>query len=61
VNPKYLGVLFTDPIGRGMMGVAAVIMSIGALVIKKMIHIRVFCLPHDGAHRLGDLLVSRLP
>jgi tight adherence protein B len=41
VNPKYLGVLFTDPIGRGMMGVAAVIMSIGALVIKKMIHIRV--------------------
>jgi tight adherence protein B len=41
LNPKYLGVLFTDPIGRGMAGVAAVIMVIGALVIKKMIHIRV--------------------
>jgi tight adherence protein B len=41
VNPKYLGVLFTDPVGRGMMGMAAIIMVIGALVIKKMIHIRV--------------------
>ncbi len=41
VNPKYLGVLFTDPIGRWMVGMAAVIMVIGALVIKKMIHIRV--------------------
>jgi tight adherence protein B len=41
MNPKYLGVLFTDPVGRGMLGVAAVIMVIGALVIKKMIHIRV--------------------
>jgi tight adherence protein B len=41
LNPKYLGVLFTDPIGRSMVGVAAVIMVTGALVIKKMIHIRV--------------------
>jgi tight adherence protein B len=41
VSPKYLGVLFTDPIGRWMVGMAAVIMVIGALVIKKMIHIRV--------------------
>jgi tight adherence protein B len=41
VSPKYLGALFTDPIGRWMVGMAAVIMVIGALVIKKMIHIRV--------------------
>jgi tight adherence protein B len=41
MNPKYLGVLFTDPIGRGMVGVAAVIMVLGAIIIKKMIHINV--------------------
>ena len=41
VNPKYLGVLFTDPIGRGMIGVAAVLMVIGAIIIKKMIRIKV--------------------
>jgi tight adherence protein B len=41
VSPKYLEVLFTDPIGRWMVGMAAVIMVIGTLVIKKMIHIRV--------------------
>ena len=41
MNPKYLGVLFTDPIGKGMLGVAAVIMVIGAIIIKKMIHINV--------------------
>jgi tight adherence protein B len=41
VNPQYLGVLFTDPIGKGMVGAAAVIMTIGAIVIKKMIHIKV--------------------
>jgi len=41
MNPKYLGVLFTDPIGKGMLGVAAVIMVIGAIIIKKMIHIKV--------------------
>jgi tight adherence protein B len=41
MNPKYLGVLFTDPLGIRMVGAAAVIMVIGALVIKKMIHIKV--------------------
>jgi tight adherence protein B len=41
MNPTYLGVLFTDPMGRGMLGVAAVIMAIGAMIIKKMIHIKV--------------------
>jgi tight adherence protein B len=41
MNPKYLGVLFTDPIGKGMVGVGAFIMTIGAIIIKKMVHIRV--------------------
>ena len=41
VNPKYLGVLFTDPIGRGMVGFAAILMVIGAIIIKKMIDIKV--------------------
>ena len=41
VSPKYLGVLFTDPLGRGMVGGAAVIMVIGAMIIKKMIHLKV--------------------
>lgn len=41
VNPSYLGVLFTDPMGKGMLGVAAVMMVTGAIVIKKMIHIKV--------------------
>jgi tight adherence protein B len=41
LNPTYLGVLFTDPIGKGMVGFAAVIMTIGAIIIKKMIHIKV--------------------
>jgi tight adherence protein B len=41
MNPNYLGVLFTDPIGLRMVGFAAFIMVIGAIVIKKMIHIKV--------------------
>jgi len=41
LNPKYLGVLFSDPIGKGMLGVAAIIMVIGAVAVKKMIHIKV--------------------
>jgi tight adherence protein B len=41
VNPNYLGVLFTDPIGLRMVGFAAFIMVIGAIIIKKMIHIKV--------------------
>jgi tight adherence protein B len=41
MNPKYMGLLFTDPLGKGMVGVAAVIMVIGAIIIKKMIHIKV--------------------
>jgi tight adherence protein B len=41
LNPKYIGLLFTDPLGKWMLAFAALIMSIGAMVIKKMIHIRV--------------------
>jgi tight adherence protein B len=41
LNPKYLGVLFTDPIGRGMLGFGALMMVMGAIIIKKMINIRV--------------------
>jgi tight adherence protein B len=41
LNPKYLKVLFTDPVGTWMLGMTAVMMVIGALVVKKMIHIRV--------------------
>jgi len=33
--------MFTDPVGKGMLGVVAVIMVIGAMIIKKMIHIKV--------------------
>lgn len=40
-NPKYLGVLFSEPIGRIMMGAAAIMMAIGILVIKKMVTIKV--------------------
>ena len=40
-NPKYLGVLFSEPIGKIMVGAAAIMMAIGILVIKKMITIKV--------------------
>jgi tight adherence protein B len=41
VNPKYLGLLFSEPIGRIMMGGAAIMMVIGILVMKKMVTIKV--------------------
>jgi len=40
-NPKYLGVLFAEPVGRIMVGGAAVMMIIGILVMKKMVTIKV--------------------
>jgi tight adherence protein B len=40
-NPKYLGVLFSAPIGRIMVGTAAIMMAIGILVMKKMVTIKV--------------------
>jgi tight adherence protein B len=41
VNPAYINVLFSDPAGRIMAGIAAFIMVIGILVMKKMINIKV--------------------
>jgi tight adherence protein B len=41
LSPNYLPVLFTDPIGHGLMGYGAIMMAIGTLVIRKMIRIRV--------------------
>jgi tight adherence protein B len=40
-NPKYLEVLFSEPVGRFMMGGAAIMMVIGILVMKKMVTIKV--------------------
>jgi len=41
LNPGYLGILFSRPIGRIMMGAAAIMMVIGVLVMKKMVTIKV--------------------
>jgi tight adherence protein B len=41
LNPDYLTVLFTDPIGKALMVYAASMMVKGTLVIRKMIRIRV--------------------
>jgi len=40
-NPKYLELLFSEPIGRIMAGAAVIMMAIGILVIKKMVTIKV--------------------
>lgn len=40
-NPKFLAVLYTDPAGRKMLAVAAVMMVLGILVMRKIIRIRV--------------------
>ena len=41
LNPDYVTVLFTDPLGRKMLLVAAVLQVVGALVIRKIVNIRV--------------------
>lgn len=41
LNPSYIMTLFTDPLGHKMLAVAAVLQVIGALVIKKIINIKV--------------------
>jgi len=41
LNPKYVMVLFTDPMGKQMLAVAVVLQVVGALVIKKIINIKV--------------------
>lgn len=41
VNPKFLEVLYTDPTGRKILVVAGVMMLLGILAMRKIIHIRV--------------------
>lgn len=40
-NPEFLKVLYTDPFGRKMLGVAVLMMLLGILVMRKIIRIRV--------------------
>jgi tight adherence protein B len=41
INPGYVGVLFTDPIGPYLLGATGVMMMIGAFVMKRMVDIKV--------------------
>ena len=41
LNPEYLMVLFTDPMGKQMLAIAIVMQVVGALVIRKIVNIRV--------------------
>ena len=41
LNPEYTMVLFTDPIGQWLLGGAVVLQLVGAIVIKKIISIKV--------------------
>ncbi len=41
LNPDYVMVLFTDPLGNQMLAAAAVMQFLGALVIRKIINIKV--------------------
>jgi tight adherence protein B len=40
-NPDYIKVLFTDPMGKKMLVVAALMQILGALVIRKIVNIKV--------------------
>jgi tight adherence protein B len=41
LNPDYVMMLFTDPMGKQMLAVAVVLQILGALVIKKIVNIKV--------------------
>jgi tight adherence protein B len=41
LNPTYVMLLFTDPLGRKMIAVAAVLQVMGAVCIKKIVNIKV--------------------
>ena len=41
LNPQYCMVLFTDPMGHQMLAVAVVMQIVGALVIRKIVNIKV--------------------
>lgn len=37
VNPKYIGVLFTDPAGKSLLGLAVILLAVGVLTILTII------------------------
>jgi tight adherence protein B len=41
LNPDYISVLFSDPLGKQMLAGAAVMQVLGALVIRKIVNIKV--------------------
>ena len=41
VNPGYMGPMFTDPLGRMMLAGAAVMLSSGLLIVKRMLAVKV--------------------
>ncbi|MGA2064421.1 MAG: type II secretion system F family protein [Thermoguttaceae bacterium] len=41
LNPKYVSVLFTDPAGKKMLAIAVAMQVLGALVIRKIVNIKV--------------------
>ncbi|HKS68473.1 MAG TPA: type II secretion system F family protein [Candidatus Acidoferrales bacterium] len=41
INPRYIGVLFTDPKGPTVLAIAAMLQIIGAAILWKIIHIEV--------------------
>ena len=41
LNPDYIEILFVDPLGKKMLAVAIFLQLVGALVIKKIINIKV--------------------
>jgi len=41
LNPTYLMTLFTDPLGKQMLGIAVFMQILGALVIRKIVNIKV--------------------
>jgi tight adherence protein B len=41
LNPDYVMILFTDPMGRKMLAFAVVMQVLGALCIRKIVNIKV--------------------
>jgi len=41
INPDYINILFSEPAGRIMSGIALFMMALGILVMKKMVNIKV--------------------
>jgi tight adherence protein B len=41
INPRYIGVLFTDPQGPTILAIAATLQVIGSIVLWRVIHIEV--------------------